>query len=230
MAKRKINWKLYLFEFLSVFFGVTLAFALNKWNEDRKDIRSEIKILTEIRNGLKLDLYDFNENIDGHNLGIKACEYFRRVINNEEFDQDSFQIHYFILLRDFISVQNKTGYESLKSKGLELVRNDSLRHNIIALYDFHFEIIEKLEESYSENQFNENYYKPINDKLSRHFNFLENGEFGGLDTPVQLSEKERKNLMSYLLRIENNRSFLLIYYNDVKQKIQDLIKQIDAEI
>ena len=219
-----------MIEFLSVFFGVTLAFALNTWNENRKDIQSETKILSEIRNGLQMDLFDFNDNINGHNLGIQACDYFRKVINNEPIVQDSFQRYYFLLLRDFISVQNKTGYESLKSKGLELIRNDSLRHNIISLYDFHFEIIEKLEETYSENQFNENYFEPINKLLSEHFIFNEKGRITGIENPIRLSEEDRKTLLSYFLRVEANRKYLLKYYNAVKKMIETLIKQIEAEI
>ena len=53
---KKNHWSNYLFEIVSVFIGVTLAFGLSKWNENRRDYQSERKILIEIRNGLKLDL------------------------------------------------------------------------------------------------------------------------------------------------------------------------------
>ena len=57
-VKKKPNWHQYLFEFLSIFVGITLAFALNNWNEDRRDGLSETKILQEVKNGLQLDLHD----------------------------------------------------------------------------------------------------------------------------------------------------------------------------
>lgn len=38
------------FEFLSIFIGVFAAFALDSWNETRKDKYVEIKILSEINN------------------------------------------------------------------------------------------------------------------------------------------------------------------------------------
>ena len=53
--KRRLstNWKEYGFEFLSIFIAVLAAFALNNWNENRRDKHTEHKILTEISNGLE---------------------------------------------------------------------------------------------------------------------------------------------------------------------------------
>lgn len=158
METIKNNWKNYLFEFLSIFVGVSLAFAMSNWGENRRDAIAETKILVEIKNGLKLDLFDVEQNIKGHEKGIETCNYFRKLIEDPNTPQDSAAFQYFYLLRDFISIQNKSGYESLKSKGLGLVKNDSLRLEIISLYDFYYEIIEKLEENYDEMQFNKNYY------------------------------------------------------------------------
>jgi heme O synthase-like polyprenyltransferase len=49
------NLRKYAFEFLSIFIAVIAAFALNNWNDNRKDRIAESKILTEISNGLELD-------------------------------------------------------------------------------------------------------------------------------------------------------------------------------
>lgn len=103
----KMNWKNYLFEFLSIFIGISLAFALSKWNEDHRDYRSEVKILMEMKHGLKLDLQDLNQNIMGHKRGTESCDYFRKLINNEDVSFDSLGFEYFMLWRDFISIQNK---------------------------------------------------------------------------------------------------------------------------
>ena len=43
------------------------------------------------------------------------------VLANNTAQTDSFLIHYFNLTRDFISIQNTSGYETLQSKGLELI-------------------------------------------------------------------------------------------------------------
>ena len=71
------NWRKYIFEMISIFLGITLAFGLNKWNEDRRDARSELKILSEMAHGLTLDLQDIDENMTGHGQGVESCDFFR---------------------------------------------------------------------------------------------------------------------------------------------------------
>jgi len=227
METIKNNWKNYLFEFLSIFIGVSLAFALSNWDENRRDALAETKILIEIKNGLQLDLQDVDQNIMGHKKGVETCNYFRKLIEGSNFNPDSAAFNYFYLLRDFISIQNKSGYESLKSRGLGLVKNDSLRLEIISLYDFYYEIIEKLEENYDEKQFNKNYYLEINNMLAEYMDFDEKGQLIRINHPKNLTKKERKKLLSYLWRIENNREYTLRYYDLMKEKLNHLIKSID---
>ena len=224
------NWRKYIFEIISIFLGITLAFGLNKWNDDRRDAHSETKILSEMRHGLELDLQDLNQNMMGHQQGIEACVFFRQLINNETVSKDSLNFEYFMLWRDFISIQNKTGYESLKSKGLELIQNDSLRFDIIELYDFHYEILEKLEEEYSEMQYNKTYFHPINDLLAEYMIFDEQGELTDIKQPIRLSKKDKNRVLSFLKRMKESRAYRLKYYKIVKEKIEGLVVKIEEEL
>ena len=52
------NLKKYLFEFLSIFFAITFAFLLDRWNENKNERLTEKTILTEIYNGLERDSID----------------------------------------------------------------------------------------------------------------------------------------------------------------------------
>jgi hypothetical protein len=70
------NWKKHGIEFFSIFIAVVSAFALNNWNENRRDNNSENKILVEISNGLEKDIDDIKLNVSGHKSGISACNYF----------------------------------------------------------------------------------------------------------------------------------------------------------
>ncbi len=230
MSQSKSNWKKYLYEFLTIFIGVTLAFALSKYNEDRNRFESSEKTLLEIRNGLKLDVVDFKDNIKGHKIGMKACKYFRSYLGTESVSKDSVAMYYRALFRDYISIQNKSGYESLKSKGLELIKNDSLRLEIISLYDFYYEIIEKLEEQYLENQFTKLYFSSTNEMLADYMSFDKNGRLVALAPPINLSKKEKNLLLSYLWKIEANRKFTLQSYILVEDKTLKLIEHIDESI
>ena len=224
------NWKKYTLEFFSIFIAVVFAFALNNWNENRRDHRAEAKILTEISNGLQKDLDDIHINILGHKEGIKACKFWRGIVTNEIITPDSLNQYYFNLTRDFFSSQNVSGYETLKSRGLELIRNDSLRFHIISLYEYDYDALKNLEETYYEMQFQENYYKEINGFIAGNFEFDKKGNIASLDLPLNLTRKEKNIFLSYLWKIQVNRAFILRYYDAIEKKVNLLMKDINREI
>ena len=228
--KKGKNWSKFLIEFISVFIAVVFAFALNNWNDNRKDNVAERKILSEISNGLKKDLDDIKLNVLGHEVGVKACKYWRRIININEFNQDSLQSYYLNLTRDFVSIQNKAGYETLKSKGLELIKNDSLRLEIISLYEYDYETLRKLGESYAEMQFQNNYYKDLNRIISPYFMFDEKGNIKSLELPIEINKIDKNTFLTYLWKIEMNRNFILYFYSEVEKKTKNLILNIETEL
>ena len=220
-------WVTYGVEFVSVFMAVLLAFALSNWNEERKSRNAENKILTEIYYGLEKDLEDVNINKYGHEMGMNAADYFKRLVSGQAVARDSFARKYFDLTRDYISIQNKTGYEALKSRGLELIQNDTLRKKITSLYEFDYNLLQKFEEEYHEAQFQKNYFHKINDILAPYLLFHENIHLSGIRSPLQLSERERNLILSYLFKIEANRRLILSYYPDVQENIQKVREAIE---
>lgn len=224
------NWKNYGIEFLSIFIAVIAAFALNNWNDNRKNDISENKILMEIANGLEKDLSDIRHNMYGHEMGMKACGYFSDIFTGKEVNPDSLMSHYFSLTRDFVCIQNVAGYETLKSKGLELVKNDSLRHEIISLYEYDYTVLRKLEEEYSEMQFHESYFKEINAELAPYFKLDSTQRLAGLNLPLDIEDSQKKKMLVYLWKIEVNRSFTLDFYAQIEQKIMRARENIALEI
>lgn len=231
---RKRSWKVFAVEFLSVFFAVTLAFALNKWNDNRNNRLAENKILLEIKNGLEKDYQDVKLNILGHNIGLNGSNYWRKTLEEKQNsplnNKDSIKLYYFNFLRDFIAIQNTSGYENLKSRGLELITNDSLRSKIITLYEYDYQLLYKLEEEYTEMQFHQNYFKPINDVFAPHFVFDKEGNITSLNLPITLPDSEKKKIYSYFWKIDKNRNFILEYYKVIQQKILDLKTDIEKEL
>lgn len=224
------NWKNYTFEFLSIFIAVISAFGLNNWNDNRNNRNAESKILSEISNGLKKDLDDIHINMAGHRTGLNSVDYFRELLAQKSVSTDSILPKYFFLTRDFVSIQNTSGYETLKSKGLELIRNDSLRTKIISLYEYDYSTLRKLEEDYYELQFQANYFKEINKVISRNLELDENKYITGVSLPLQLDENEEKTLLSYLWKIRKNREFMLRFYTQVEHKIEKLRIEIEEEL
>lgn len=227
---KRINWKKYGLEFFSIFVAVISAFALNNWNENRRDNETAQKILAEISNGLEKDIEDVRINKGGHEDGISACKFWRNLIEGEEVDLNAVTRHYFNLTRDYISIQNVSGYETLKSRGLELIQNDSLRFGIITLYEYDYSTLRKFEEEYHEMQYQENYFEAINRRIAPALQFDEKGNPVGIDLPLELSNEEKNILLSYLWKIQFNRIFLLRFYADVEEKIIKLREEIDREL
>ena len=135
MKKPKIKLGRYFFDFLSVFVAVIAAFGLNNWNDNRRDNIAEEKILIEIKNGLEQDLIDIGLNVEAHKKGAEFTSYMQDIVDQKEVSLDSFTVKFTTLTSDNISIMNVSGYESLKSKGLEIVKNDSIRLKIIKLYE-----------------------------------------------------------------------------------------------
>lgn len=224
------NWKKYTFEFLSIFIAVVSAFALNNWNDNRRDRHAEEKILAEIHSGLQKDLEDIRLNQMGHRMGMRSNEFFRSLLTQKPVATDSVVYHYFNLTRDFVSIQNTSGYETLKSKGLELIENDSLRSKIISLYEYDYNTLRKLEEEYFELQFQQNYFNEINRTFSQHFQFTEDGRISGIITPLKVDDEEKKVLLTYLWKMQANRGFILQIYTNVERKIEAIRTDIALEL
>ena len=127
----KNKWEVYIVEFISVFLAVILAFLLNSWRSDHKDENTKDKILLEISQGLSKDIADMEGNIAAHKRSIESCKFWRNILNNKDFSQEGIEINYTRIFRDYFILENKSGYETLQSKGLQLIQNDSLRNKII---------------------------------------------------------------------------------------------------
>lgn len=232
MFKQKATnlFKKYFSEFALIFISVILAFALTEWSNNQGKKISEEKILLEISNGLKSDSYDVMSNVEAHKSGIKACVFWRKAILENKVENDSVAHYYFLLTRSVISVQNITAYETLKSKGLEIIENDSLREKIIHLYEFDYEVMKKFEEDFQENQFFDNYYIEINKKIAPNLKFDISGNIIGLNLPIKLNNEEKNILLSYLWKIQISRNERSVAGKSLTEKINKLHKNITDKL
>jgi len=217
-------------EIVLVVIGILIALQINLWKEDRKSVTIEHNILKEINNGLAKDLADIAHNQKGHANGIRSCAFWNKVIHGQEVNTDSLDFYYWYLTRSFTLAQNTASYGSLKSRGLELISNDSLRLQITNLYDVEYVPMKALEETYSETQFHEAYQVAINRIMAPLLAFNEAGELVSVNTSVQLGDDARNELMSYLWRITRKRQHVLKNYVTLEEMIQQLRTRISEEL
>jgi len=226
---KKLNWKKYAFESLSIFIAVISAFALSNWSYNRNNSESEQKILIEIKNGINKDFEDFNANVTNHQYSLRATQVFRDLITNKPISQDSIAFFYTTLFRDYTALVNRSGYESLKAAGLKTIKNDSLRLQIMTLYDYYYGILEVLDTN-TELQSYENYFEVINELLHPYIRFDNRGNLIRIVEPSALTQSERREILSFLWRLEKNRDFKLLRYKSILEEMHKVEQNIALEL
>ena len=122
-------------EIILVVIGILIALQINNWNDSLKERTSEKKILMEILSNLEQDLVEIQSDIsvmDSVNNGGKDVAQF---LMNESVPSENFFSDISKLRVNPHFDPNKSGYNLLVSKGVEIIRNDSLRGNISKLYE-----------------------------------------------------------------------------------------------
>ncbi len=220
----------YLAELLVVVFGVYLGFKANNYALELQQKEYVNTTIKEMYQSLDEDAKDAEINKSGHLGGQKAVQYFLSLSNNKTVSLDSFEIYLFaVLTRSFMSIQNSSPFEAIKAKGFDMIANDSLRKNMIKLYDFQYESLEKLEEKYQETQFFAHEANRINEILASSIVYDEDGKFVKVKQPLAISEKDRNRLIMILKRIKFNRRFSISFYDSIITDIQKLRTQLEKE-
>lgn len=214
-----------------MFIAVISAFALNNWNDNKNNRQSEQKILLEIRNSIDNDLHDFQNNIGGNKISLRANDVFRQLIDNQSIPQDSIGLYYVTLFRDYAPIINKSAYDSFKANNLKTITNDSLRIQIITLYDYYYSILEAIEYNIPEMQSYSNYFSNVNEMLHPYMKFNPGtGNLESIDHPKNLLPEQRKELLSYFWRIRYNREYKLKRYELIINEIEKVKENIEKEL
>ena len=151
MGKNKTGkyLKYALGEIVLVMIGILLALQINNWNNDRIERKLETNILSEILVNLEKDVINLNSKIE---LNEKHMVFNATVLEHLEQKTpltDSLRLSYRRLIGRGTFEPITVAYENLKSKGIDLIHNDSLRIAISELYDFkYFYITEDLRADY----------------------------------------------------------------------------------
>ncbi len=236
MGKKKFtfDWRKYFFETLSMFIAVVSAFALSNWSQDRRDYNAEREILKAVVSAINNDVITIENNKAGNIFAKKSCSFLRDLIDNKPVNQDSIQEYYNNVFADFSFTPNKTGYEGLASKGLDIIKDDLLRVRITYYYNYYFDVLTKIEEQNEAVQAYKNYFFPINNVLAKYMEFNDKGELIEIKQPIEISELDKKKIYSYLWQLESSREFKIMIYTQleeqlkiVQQHVKTTLKEMD---
>jgi hypothetical protein len=118
-----------------IFAGITLALWFGNWNEEHQLRELEKVALKEIAADLKSDAVAFERNIESDAIIIEACQrsiesMTQRVPWSDAIAKDLHTCSYWS--SPFLS---EAAYESLKSRGTDLIADPDLRNAIVSLYE-----------------------------------------------------------------------------------------------
>lgn len=115
--------------------GVLTALAATNWNDRRLTGEAELELLRQIRSELRNDSTDAHGNIETMRSLRASAISLRSHLQQGLPYTDSVGVYLGALRRNVQHRFTTAAYQTLKSRGLDVVSNDSLRFAIARLYD-----------------------------------------------------------------------------------------------
>lgn len=133
------KWPEYLLEILVITIGILGAFALNSWNEVRKDNQQEHRYLVRLLEDINKDLSEFEEALNASEQRMKRALFLMEAASDSS-----------LITKDptyFVTSIEQAGYtkdpvlsdhtfEEIKSSGrLSIITNEDIRTSLAIYYD-----------------------------------------------------------------------------------------------
>lgn len=131
--RHRIRW--FAAEFAVVVSGILVAIALQSWWNARQDRLTEHALLTEMLADLTEDSVRFSVADSTDSAGVAAVAELSAHIDRRAPFADSLARTYGQLAQATTISLQSAQYQTLQSRGLGLIRNDSLRSAITTLYE-----------------------------------------------------------------------------------------------
>ncbi len=132
----KLNWRYALGELTLIFLGISLAIWFNNWNDKRKRSKLEEEVLLQIYIEILTNRDEIQGDLQQLSFGLQSHENIERYIAQDLAYVDSMCFDFHWLKHDEYAFPATGGYENLKSLGLDLIKNDTIRQNIQLTYEF----------------------------------------------------------------------------------------------
>jgi hypothetical protein len=212
-------------EILLVVIGILIAFQVDNWNELRKEQQIELSLLEELRSDLKFskqDLEDVNrtnkEYLDAYYLIYNSIE--NDLAYNSALDTAFSYLD--VWGQPYLSTMT---YETIKTKGIDMIENDSLKKHIVEVYNLHIQSLEEdmVEWEWSFNQNTTQRMMVGNVRRGVHKNRMARPN----DFEALKKDDEFRNFLSILINVREDN---IEYTKWTHKAIEKLIAHIDDEL
>jgi len=213
-------------EIILVVIGILIALQINNWNENRKLQNEELSLLKELNTNLEITLENFEGDIA---YNVETISFYNRINHYVEKDlpyHKELDSAFAALTFWSTPYPTSTAYKSLQNKGLDIIKNKTLKNNIIDFYDVKMAVL-KIDLDQSEWVLNQNITNPFFSKHIRRQHHISLNSARPNNFEALKQNDEFLNILSMLIR---QRMKGLEYYREVILAIEELIEEIDMEI
>lgn len=210
-------------EIVLVMIGILLALQVNNWNEYRKERIEEDKILHEINRNLEIDIQSIDRNLIRSNIQGEKIEKLLSVIEQDlEVKGDGLDTLFFAVLQYFPFSLNITPFQELNARGINIISNDSLRLQLINVYEFGNRRLEFINDS--EQKMNEELLRPY---YLKNFNNLYSLKQKATPKNIEkvLNDDYYVNILGYRMVIKKRNQ---AWWTGVQKEMIELKKMIDS--
>jgi len=218
-------------EIVLLVIGILIALSLNTWNQKRLDNNYVSLILKEIYYELSSDSRIIYTGIEPRlNLKIEGVEIINEfMVKGRVFSDSSFMNSYYNMNINFALTQRIGAYESLKQNGLDKIRNDSIRTQLLHFYE---SIIPRTV------KFISGYDNSIRDRVQVleddifNYKFVSNADgitrqIKVLKNPDNLNHQSLHKIYNIQHRNSRSKSYRLKY---LKEEYSNLMRMIEKEL
>lgn len=116
------KWAEYLLEILVITFGILGAFALNNWNEGRKQAKEEIALLERIREDTRKDSVFFHSRVEILNIVDTSYRQLIQIAGNQPADTSKINWNYM-----FNYLAHQSTIVGNNQEAVEMVSSEQIR-------------------------------------------------------------------------------------------------------
>lgn len=209
-------------EVILIVIGIFVAIQIDNWNENRKLRNTEYEYLDQLNENLKATSVNLAENIAYNKRTLVNYEKILNHIENDLPYSNSLDsaFAYFIYWAD--ANITYTAYETVKSKGFDIIQNDSLRNAIIEMYEESFPfLIGELQAEW------EVYHTLVLPFVSQNIYYVSSSVARPNNFEALKKSDEFLNIMGIKMR---TREFSIHYAEMTGEVVDSLIKMIEKEL
>jgi type II secretory pathway pseudopilin PulG len=230
-------------EIVLVVIGILIALQINNWNENKKRTALEIKHLKELKSDIMETLKDAKTDANLYKEDIQSIQYLQDFFFQKTTYHDSLAYHFYRSIEHYQLYAKTSALESIKSIGLDIISNDSLRLGITDFYQIQIkDAVDLGRVSQGSNSFTnklwpyfEKHFKPIDKPIRKDSAWYNNPNLVKYP-PKQWEVLDVEALQKdYPLQLKLNRTLILrqgmtSYLNVIITNGKRILELIDDEI